>query len=158
MKRLRLYLDTTVWNFAFAEDAPDYQKDTLEFFAKIRMGLFDIYSSDAVLNELRDAPEPRQGQVTALLEEVKPVVLDTSPEIDRLAAVYLAKGVLPEKSGVDAYHIAYATFYEMDYLLSWNFRHLANPKRRAKVSALNVDEGYRFPMVIATPLEVLDVE
>ena len=51
MKRLRLYLDTTVWNFAFAEDVPDYKEDTLEFFAKVRMGLFEIFTSDVVLNE-----------------------------------------------------------------------------------------------------------
>ncbi len=158
MKRLRLYLDTTIWNFAFAEDAPDYMKDTLEFFGKVRLGLFDLYTSDVVLNELLDAPATRREQVLALSDEVKPQFLANSDEIERLAAVYLAKGVLPQKSVADALHIAHATVHEMDYLLSWNFHHLANVSRRAKVAALNLEEGYRYPMVIYSPLELLYVE
>lgn len=158
MKRLRLYLDTTIWNFAFADDVPDYKKDTLEFFGKVRMGLFEVFTSEEVVGELNAAPEPRLTQMTELLKEISPSYLDSSAEIERLAAVYLTQGVLPARSGADALHIAHATVHEMDYLLSWNFRHLANSKRRAKVTALNIEEGYRFPMVIATPLEVLDAE
>lgn len=158
MKRLKLYLDTTVWNFAFADDAPDHKSETLEFFAKVRLGLFDIYTSDVVLKELLDAPKARREQVMALSDEVGPRLLESSPEIERLASVYLAKGVLPQRSVADSLHIAHATVHEMDYLLSWNFRHLANPNRRQKVAALNVEEGYRFPMTIVTPLEVLYVE
>lgn len=158
MRRLRLYLDTTVWNFAFADDAPDHRAETLEFFAKVRLGLFEVYTSDVVLKELLDAPQPRREQVMALSDVMGPRLLESSPEIERLASIYVAKGVMPQRSMADSLHIAHATVHEMDYLLSWNFRHLANPNRRWKVAALNAEEGYRFPMTIATPLEVLYVE
>ena len=93
-----------------------------------------------------------------LVQEIGPRRLELTAEIERLAAVYIAKAVLPSKSSADALHIAYATVNEMDYLLSWNFRHLANSKRKARVTAVNIEEGYKFPTVITTPLEVLDAE
>jgi len=59
MKRLRLYLDTTVWNFAFSNQQPDYKKATLEFYQKVRWGLYEVYYSDVVVVELAAAPKGR---------------------------------------------------------------------------------------------------
>lgn len=56
MEKLKLYLDTTIWNFAFAEDAPAYQATTLEFFKKVRLGIFELYYSEAVEREIFAAP------------------------------------------------------------------------------------------------------
>ncbi len=158
MKKPKLYLDTTVWNFSFSDQAPDHRDETLEFFDKVSLGAFEIYASDVVLKELSDAPEPRKQQTLALVKKVAPIRLETTIEIERLADIYLAKGVLTEKSRADALHIAHATVYEMNYLLSWNFRHLANATRREKVTVVNFEEGYRYPLMIATPLEVLNAE
>jgi len=156
MKRPSLYLDTTVWNFAFAEDVPDYKKATLDFFEKVRAGAFDVYFSDAVNRELKDAPQVRKRQILGLLEEISPIRLEGSDEVDMLAALYLKRKVLPAKSTVDALHLAYATCHGMDALLSWNFRHLANMNRRAKVIAVNFEQGYGMMLQLSTPLEVLD--
>jgi predicted nucleic acid-binding protein len=156
MKRLRLYLDTTVWNFAFANDAPDYMKATLDFFERVRLDQFDVFVSEAVVDEVAGAPLQRQEQVRALVRAVSPRKLEACAEVDRLAALYLARGVLPVSSKADALHLAYATYYGMDILLSWNFRHLANVNRRAKVMAVNIEQGYNLPLHLAAPLEVLD--
>lgn len=158
MKRLKLYLDTTVWNFAFSDQAPDYKQATLEFYQRVRWGFFDVYFSDVVVDELAKAPKGRYEQVHGLLEEIAPQRLMPSPEIDRLATLYRRKGVLPIKSVADSLHVAYATVYNMDALLSWNFKHLANLNRKIKVNALNMQEGYSQPLVLATPLEVLGDE
>lgn len=152
MKKLMLYLDTTVWNFSFAEDAPQYQAATVEFFAKVRLGYYDLYASDAVLVELRDAPEPRRGKMLALLEEIEPSFLEPSPEVKRLAALYLERGALPEKSTMDALHVAYATIHQMDVLVSFNFKHLANIGRRDRITAINLEQGYKHPLNLLPPM------
>ena len=51
-----------------------------------------------------------------------------------------------------------STIYEMDVLLSWNFRHLANLKRERKVLSLNIQEGYMKVLRIVTPMEVMSDE
>jgi len=158
MKRLRLYLDTTVWNFAFADDAPIYQKATVEFFERVRSGAFEIFESSAVAEEIDGAPERRAKQIAALMAEVSPTRLALVPEIERLAELYLKRKALPKRSRADAFHVAYATFYRVDILLSWNFKHLANVNRRSKLVAVNLEEGYGQALEIVTPLGVLNSE
>ena len=158
MKRLRLYLDTTVWNFAFADDAPMYQRATLDFFGQVRWGSFEIYESGTVAEEIDGAPEKRAKQIAALMAEVKPQRLAFVPEIERLASLYLKRKALPSRSRADAFHVAYATYYGVDALLSWNFKHLANLTRRNRLVAVNLEEGYGQALQIVTPLGVLDHE
>jgi hypothetical protein len=158
MKRRKLYLDTSVWNFNFYDKAPEYQAATKEFFAKARQGLFDLYFSQTVLDEIKPAPQPLRAQMEALVVEIAPQLLPAAPEVDRLAALYLEKGVLPPKSDADAFHVAYATVQQMDAVVSWNFRHLANMNRRDKVAAVNLAEGYNHPLNLVTPLEVIGDE
>ena len=158
MKRRKLYLDTSVWNFSFYDKAPEYQAATLEFFGKARQGLFELFSSEAVILELGRAPEPLRGQMDALIKEIVPEMLAQSEEVNRLAKVYLKEGVLPQKSEVDALHVAYSTVHQIDILLSWNFRHLANLNRRDRVAAVNLAEGYSHPLNLMTPLEVIGDE
>ena len=158
MKKLKLYLDTTVWNFSFADDAPEYQAETLAFFQKVRMGLFDIFYSEAVEREVLAAPKIRRRLIENLLTEIAPRRLESRSEVDSLSKEYLKESVLPKKSDLDALHVAYATVYHMDALVSWNFRHLANVNRRKRVMALNNEKGYNFPVELVTPLGVLGDE
>ena len=158
MKRLKLYLDTTVWNFAFADDAPQYTEATLEFFKLVRWGRFDIYTSETVLVEVEDAPDKRRRQIAALMGEVRPQRLELHGEVERLAKEYLKKEALPKRSLYDAYHVAYATFHGMDAVLSWNFKHLANINRHRRIVGINAQEGYNKDLQIMTPLEVIGHE
>jgi predicted nucleic acid-binding protein len=158
MKKLRLYLDTTIWNFPFVDDSPEHRAETLEFFQKTRLGLFDLFYSDAVEREVIAAPPLRRRQVENLLEQFAPKRLAFRTEIDELANEYLRRSVLPKRSHFDALHVAYATVYKMDALVSWNFRHLANVNRRKRVMSLNREKGYNFPIELVTPLEVLGDE
>ena len=64
--------------------------------------------------------------------------------------------IIPEKKIEDALHIAYVTFYEIDILLSWNFRHLANIKKEHKILIENMKMGYNYPVRLLSPLEVQD--
>lgn len=77
-------------------------------------------------------------------------------EVEELADGYQERGVLPRSKRDDALHAAFATVYEMDVLLSWNYKHLANIQREARIASVNAEYGYRHPLRIVPPLEVLD--
>ena len=61
---------------------------------------------------------------------------------------------MPEKAGVDALHIAIATVHGMDYLLTWNCKHIANAEMQSPIAAICLSRGYE-PPVICTPEELM---
>ena len=83
---------------------------------------------------------------------------DNAGEIAFLAETYMENGIIPRKKIADAFHVAYSTVFEMDILLSWNFKHLANIKKKQKIIIVNKINGYNYPFRMANPLEVLNDE
>jgi uncharacterized membrane-anchored protein len=77
-------------------------------------------------------------------------------EVERLAGLYVAKAIVPAAKTADALHVAYAVVHGMDILLSWNFRHLANVRKEALFASVNMEQGYRQPLRLLSPLEVED--
>jgi len=155
MTKLKLYLDTTIWNYPFETHSPERTAETLEFFRLARQGLYEIYYSETVAGEIGATRTERGPLMMKLVEEIAPKTLTYVEEIQELADEYIKRKVLPGKSRVDALHVAYATIYEMDALVSWNFQHLANVRRWKQIVALNLEKGYNFPIELVTPLEVL---
>jgi len=158
MRNLRIYLDTSVISFVFADDAPHYQQATLAFFSNAR-SVHELFVSDVVLGELRRTPDPEQR--ACLLSVISRYEIEILPndELDQirsLALVYVGKGIIPQQKVEDALHVAYATVNGMDVLLSWNFQHLANVSKEARLLAANLEEGYRYPLRLVSPLEVLN--
>lgn len=72
-----------------------------------------------------------------------------------LATRYIEHGIIPAMKAEDALHVAYATVFELDVLVTWNFRHLARARTEALIGSVNVVEGYSKPLRLLTPLEVL---
>jgi hypothetical protein len=97
----------------------------------------------------------RRDQLRAALGEYALPQLLTNREVERLAFEYVEGGVVPATHFEDALHIALATLNEMDLLLSWNFKHLANIKKQVGVKIVNERNGYFYPLLLATPMEVL---
>ncbi|MEN8255721.1 MAG: hypothetical protein ABFR33_09660 [Verrucomicrobiota bacterium] len=160
MRRLRIYLDTSVINFLYADDAPDFRRVTEEFFAEYA-NRNDLYGSDVLLRELDNDPNPerRQRHMKVLQQhDVAMLPRNRDDEVVRLADAYLQQGIVPAKKRDDALHVAYATVFEMDVLLSWNFKHLANIQREARFAVVNQAEGYWRSPRIVSPLEVEDEE
>ncbi len=158
MKKLRIYLDTSVINFLFADDAPDFRRVTEEFFASYS-GTYALFVSRIVVMEMeRDPNEEHRGLLFAVLRShpIEVLPADRSAEVERLAGAYLAAGAIPVSKPEDALHAAYATVFSMDVLLSWNFKHLANVRREARILAVNRKNGYRHGLRIVSPLEVED--
>jgi hypothetical protein len=124
MKKLKLYIETSVWNFLFADDAPEKKVATKRFFRDQEIQKFDLYVSEIVLAEINDAPEPKRGNLLKEIGKYNPEILYLNPEVDAVAGKYMKNGLLTEKHIDDIYHLAYATVNGMDILLSWNMRHL----------------------------------
>lgn len=83
-------------------------------------------------------------------------LLDETVEVETLAKMLVDKGPLPMKATVDAAHIAIAAFYGMDYLLTWNCKHIANARMWPGVAMICRRHGYEPPF-ICTPAELLGV-
>jgi predicted nucleic acid-binding protein len=162
MKPLRLYLDTSVINFLFADDAPQERKWTEEFFEKIVWpGKAVVYISQVVADEIGLTTDAlRRKQLEEVIRRPALQVLPSEPagEVEELAEAYLQAGVLPSSAEDDALHVAICTVNEVDVLVSWNFKHLANVHRERRIIVLNESLGYVYPLRITTPLEVMNNE
>jgi predicted nucleic acid-binding protein len=158
MKKARLYLETSVWNFVFADDAPEKMEITLRFFDKIRRGEYRVFISPVVLEEIGRADTSKKAQLLGIISEIHPELLELDEEMTDLAARYVAEGVVPKAKFEDAMHAAVATVYEMDALISWNLKHLANFRRMEMVNGINLTEGYGKRLELITPMEVSDEE
>ncbi|MBI5741084.1 MAG: hypothetical protein HZA16_10220 [Nitrospirae bacterium] len=158
MKKPQLYLETSVWNFYFANDAPEKRDVTMSFFDKIRQGEYEIFISDIVIEEIGKAGEDKKQLLLEKISEISPVRLMVNEQIAGLAQRYIVEGVLPTNKIEDAMHAAIATFFEMDALISWNLKHLANLKKMEMINGINMKEGYAKRLELITPMEVSDEE
>lgn len=153
-----VYLDTSVINFIFADDAPEKQEITLDFFDHfVRLDKYRTVISVYVLDEIQQTPDPAErARLEEIIMRYRIPVLPAEPEaeIGRLAGLYLEQGVLPPKKLYDALHVAFCTVSHIDYLVSWNFKHLANISRERRILTLNLTQGYTHPLRILTPSEL----
>jgi len=155
MKIPKVYIETSVFNFVLTDDAPDRKSDALKLFNEIKSGLYEPYTSDYVLQELMRAPEPKQSQMIEMISQYDMTFLKQSDEADRLASIYVADGVVPEKYFTDAVHIAVATVNDLDFIVSFNFQHIVKRKTMTMTESINIREGYKR-IGIHSPTEVIN--
>lgn len=158
MRKLKLYLDTSVWNFVFADDAPRERDVTKEFFDVIEKEIYEIFISGVVIKEVNDAPQPKQTDLLNLIGKYKPVKLENTREAEELAKIYMERGIVPEKKRDDALHVAIATVTEVDALITWNYKHLANLRKAELFHGISLEMGYFKKLEIITPMEVSSYE
>lgn len=92
--------------------------------------------------------------LSGLIEKYKPKEIEVTEEVLALAQKYIEESALPEKVVDDSRHAAIATVYEMDALISWNLKHLANLRRMEMINGINLKQGYSKRLEIITPMEV----
>jgi predicted nucleic acid-binding protein len=102
--------------------------ETLAFWDILKMGKYDVYISDAVVDELDNCPEPKRTELVALLEEITYTEIKTvgNDEIADIADQIAGERILPDKSVNDRFHIAAAIYTGCHIIVSWNFKHLVN--------------------------------
>ena len=132
-----LYLDTSVIGGYFDVE---FMADTRALWRLMEAGRFRFVSSVVVEREIACAPEEVRALMRATFADA--ALLPLSREADELGSAYLAKKVVPLDYEDDAYHVAVCTVARLDYLVSWNFKHLANARREAGFNAVNILQGY----------------
>jgi hypothetical protein len=138
MRKLKLYLDTSVISHLDALDASEKMAETLELweYLKSRSDV-EIVVSELTLRELNRCQQPKLRFLLEKLNEFDYLLLDISEDDRNLANYYLENAVLTEKNIDDLLHIAIATLNDCRYILSWNFKHFVNLKTINAVWAIN---------------------
>ena len=166
MNKLKVYLDTSIINFLYVEDSPEYRKATEVFFENVvAKNKIETYISNIVIDEINKTVNKAQRDILLGTFErysnIRTLIADDEIIINDIAFLgenYINNGIIPQKKTADslhiAYSIAYSTIFQMDILLSWNFQHLANVNKEQKILILNKTLGYNYPFRMANPLEV----
>lgn len=157
MKKLKLYIETSVWNFLFADDAPEKKAATEKFFKEVESGKYEIFVSEMVNAEIRDAPDAKRILLYRMIEKYGAILLEEDEDVYRLVETYIQKGVLTANHIDDLTHLAYASVNGMNALISWNQKHLVKMKTQDLGNSVNLAMGYH-PVQIRTPLEVIENE
>ena len=153
---MKLYLETTVPNMLFAEDAPDKRRATEAFFRWLRITSDELYASRLVKDELDAAPDPKRNRMLQALADLHVVMLEVPLEAAGLAEHYVREKVLPAQYRNDALHVATAVCHRLVVVVSWNMKHLVNVRRVQRINEVNT--RYGWPQIrIHTPEEVLDL-
>lgn len=156
MRKPEIYVETSVWSYAFAEDAPESRRATLDFIDLARRGGCELFISEIVLGEISRAAASLAGKLQELIEDLSPVLLEFDEEADRMAQQFIELGAVPLAKIEDAQHVGVAVVGEMDIMVSWNYRHLVNVRRREAIHHVSALNGYYKALHIITPPEVND--
>ena len=151
-----VYLETTFISYLVARRSRDvivagHQQTTQEWWAK-RRSEFECTVSQVVIDEASagDAAEAQKRlELIAGLPE-----LEITADAEALAETIMASGVLPPHVARDAAHVAVAAVHAVDYLLTWNCKHLANAQISRRIALVCEKAGHRMP-IICTPEELM---
>jgi hypothetical protein len=147
-----VYLDSTIPSFYFEERSEfKYQREiTIKWFIE-ESQYFDIYISEETIAELSQGNYPNKKIILDFIKEF--TVLQHVSDIDNVANVYIQNFLMPNDVFGDAIHLAYASFYHIDFLLTWNCNHLANANKKKHINIINTRMELSIPELI-TPLEL----
>lgn len=143
MRKLKIYLDTSVISHLDAPDTPDKMADTLKLWEEMKLGLYEAYISEITVKEIMNTPELKQSVMLDYLSQIEYNFIEVTDEIAFYAVKLNEMGILTNKHYDDCLHIACAAIKECDYLLSWNFKHIVRVKTINGVRSVNAMLGYR---------------
>ena len=138
---MKLYIETTVPNFLFTEQAPESRRVTEVFFEWLKLSEHEVFSSQIVFEELDAATEDKRSEMLRAMSDLQPAILPVTVEAAGLCQFYLDRGILPPRYYNDAIQIALCSCHQMDYLVTWNMRHMVNIHRQEKINRANLEFG-----------------
>ena len=153
----KVYIETTIISYLTAWRSPQlvmaaHQESTRKWWDDERHK-FDLFVSETVIQEASAGDlEAAQRRLDAIKGVPQLQVINEARD---LAKILVQRVPLPENARIDALHVATATINGMDYLLTWNCRHIANAMLRNAMTQICEAEGYLIP-VICTPLELFE--
>jgi len=113
---------------------------------------FEVFISQIVLDELAGGKPERAAERLALVREF--ALLDVDEAVEDAVRFYVENLAMPSRNLRDAFHLALASVHEVEYLLTWNYAHLANASKRTHLEALNRRLHLPSP-VICSPEELM---
>ncbi len=153
----RVYVETSVISYLIARPGRDlivaaHQEITRAWWERER-AKYDLFASEAVIREARAGDPEAAAQRLALLDTFS--MLDINSEVEALAREVLARGAMPPIAALDALHVAVAAWHGVDYLLTWNCRHIASAHVRPRIDAICRARGIVAPQ-LCTPEELTE--
>ncbi len=154
-----VYIETSIPSYLTARPSRDvraaaWQQITCQWWEEAR-GSYELFTSELVIVEASAGnPEAAKRRITSLAN-IAEIPIDE--EVQLLADQLISKGGVPASAEADALHIAVAAVHQIDYLLTWNFRHIDNATTKPIIRSICIEAGYNCPE-ICTPMELLPTE
>ncbi len=147
-----VYLDTTIPSYLFdeREDIKIHIEATKNWWSQ-EIKNFDVWISEETLDEIAEGNYPRKNEILKFVSNIP--ILSPEPQIIDIAKIYIENYVMPRVLKGDALHLAYASFYKIDFLLTWNCNHLANANKKQHIRIVNTRLNLATPEIV-TPLEL----
>lgn len=148
----RVYIETTIPSFfhTLRTDAESVARMhwTRQWWSEYAPQ-FELLTSPAVILELQRGSTEKTTERLKLVSDLR--LLEINDAVERIVAAYIDRRVMPNDPGGDALHLAIASYYRLDVLLTWNCRHLANPNKIQSIRVVNGELGLPMPL-LTTPL------
>ena len=126
MRKLRVYLDTSVISHLEQEDAPEKMEQTRKVWEILQTGKYEVVISDLVLAEINECKEPKRSILKEYLAQINYERVSITEETEEIANEIINEGILNPKSFDDCLHIASAILNDCNIIVSWNFKHMVN--------------------------------
>jgi predicted nucleic acid-binding protein len=153
-----VYVETTIPSYLAAAPSRDLivagQQQITHTWWQTARERFELFISEAVLQEIRAGDPVAAARRMELVKEL--AVLDVTKEADSLVEIYQRQFNLPHRAKADMVHIAVAVVYELDYVVTWNCKHIANWQILRRLMEVNHSLG-RFTPLLYTPAEFLEL-
>lgn len=140
-----LYLETSVIG-AYLDRGESFRRDLTIRWWEHELPNYEAYVSSLVERELERTREPYRRSYLKLIQHLPRV--EVTEEAAILAEGYVSRGIIHRKYLGDALHMALASWHKLDYVVTWNFGHLANVHRQARIRLFNTAAGFFAPEVV----------
>jgi predicted nucleic acid-binding protein len=143
--KLSLYLETSVIG-AYLDAGDPFRRDLTIRWFEHELSEYDPFISLLVERELERVDEPHRAGYMQIIKSIPR--LEFIDEAAILAEGYISRGIFHRKFMADAFHVALASIHKIDYLVTWNFGHLANVRRQARIKLFNTAAGFFSPTIV----------
>lgn len=143
--KLSLYIETSVVGAYLDNDEP-FRRDLTIRWWEHELSEYRAVSSILVQRELERVTEPHRSGYLNLIKPLEQVELTEEAAI--LAAGYVERGIFHRKYIADAIHVALAAIHKIDYLVTWDFGHIANVRKQARLKRFNRAAGFFSPSIV----------
>ena len=158
MNKKKVYIETSIVSYLTARPSNDllaaaWQKVTVDWWDTQRHR-FDLFVSDIVIEEAGKGSNMAAERRVEALSGIP--ILAITEEVVSFSETLIQKGAVPRKAIGDSLHIAVAAVHGVDYLLTWNYRHIDNAEAKPVIRRICQGSNYGYPE-ICTPQELMGV-